>query len=132
MSKQSQPKSQITWISSSVTTDPFITVDNQRRIYFSSQAIGLLDGTNEVMIAYDHANKRLIIGDPRIVRPANVKPHRIDSRNYASARPLINSLGLSQNDLPLRYTYVGKDYTVDGAHAFELMNDDKAGGDGRL
>lgn len=130
MANKSQP-SGMTWITADLPKKPFVTVDKQLRIYFSAEARDMV-GANEVMLGYDHANKRIIIGNPTIVRPANVKPHRLDTRGYTSARPFLRTLGLTRNDLPLRYEYVGKDYTVDGAHSFELTGDPKAGGDGRL
>src|SRR5690625_1783756 len=124
-SKQSTP----VWISSDVRKVPFITVDKQLRIYFNTEAQELI-GAREVVIGYDHANKRMIIGNPRYVRPVNVKPHRIDRRGYTSARPFLRELGISELTEPLKYEYVGKDHTVDGALAFQRIGDDKAGRDG--
>lgn len=129
--KQSDNIDNITWITADLVKNPFVSVDTQLRLYFSAEARNLLKA-DEVMIAYDHTNKRIIVGNPAYVRPANVKPHKLDRRGYASARPFVRTLGLTASDLPLRFEYVGKDYTVDGAEAFELADDPKAGRDGRL
>ena len=126
-----ETKSEITWINSDVTKTPFISVDTQLRLYFNAQARELIR-SNSVMLGYDHANKRIIVGSSEIIRPANVKPHRLDKRGYTSARPFIKALGIPESALPLRYEYVGKDYAVSGSHAFELTDDPMAGGDGRL
>lgn len=124
-------KSDFNWISAEIIAVPFITVDRQLRLYFSSQARKIVR-SNYVMLGYDHANKRIVVGNPEVVRPTNVEPHKLDKRGYTSARPFIRALGLTEADLPLRYEYVGKDYTIDGAFAFELVDDPQAGGDGRL
>lgn len=131
MPKQTADKSanNLVWISSDVRKVPFITVDKQLRIYFNTEAQELV-GAREVVIGYDHANKRMIVGNPSYVRPVNVKPHRIDRRGYTSARPFLRELGLDESVLPLKYEYVGKDYTIDGSHAFQLIGDDRAGEDG--
>ncbi|SET42251.1 hypothetical protein SAMN05216389_11113 [Oceanobacillus limi] len=134
MPKKSAKQSEsFRWITSEPDRDPFISVDAQRRLYFNAKARSLV-GSDTVQIGYDIANKRIIVGAADVVRPANVKPHKIDKRGYASARPLINSVGLSDADLPLRYNYVGRDFSEypDGAYAFQLMDDARAGEDGSL
>ncbi len=132
MPKKSAKQSEsFRWITSDPVKEPFISVDVQRRLYFNAQARELI-GSNTVQIGYDFANKRIIVAAANVVRPANVKPHKIDQRGYTSARSFLSSVGLSEADLPVRYEYVGKDYTVDGAHAFQLTDDPEAGGDGSL
>ena len=132
MAKISKPDANtFVWITSEPVTSAFITVDRQRRLYFNTKAREILE-SDYVMLGYDHANKRIIVGKPDIVRPTNVKPHRLDNRGYTSARPFLRALGLTIEDLPLRYNYAGRDYTVKGAYAFELVGDDKAGEDGGL
>lgn len=124
-------ESQFKWITSEhPDLTAFIAVDKQLRLYFNVGAQNKLKKTREVYVGYDYANRRLIVADPEIVRPANVKPHRIDKRGYASARPFIRAVGLHMRDLPVRYTYLGKDHSVNGAHVFGL--DGEAGEDGAL
>lgn len=119
---------------------PYITVDIQKRLFFSKASLKLLNanpkrtGLVPVNIGYDFANKRLVIADPNVVRPANVKPHHIDKRSYTSARPFIREVGLDKNDLPIRFIYLGKDYGgglyPNGSHVFGLNGE--FGGDGGL
>lgn len=105
------------WITSENPKEfAYIAVDTQLRLYFNAATRQLLgikpirESTVPVNIGYDFANKRLVVADPNIVRPVNVKPHRIDKRGYSSARPFIKAVGLHKQDLPLRYIYLGKDY----------------------
>lgn len=130
-------KTEFIWISSeNPDQKAFIAVDKQLRLYFNRAAKNMIGDKTyirpHVYLGYDFANKRITVGVPGVVRPVNVESHRLDKRGYTSARPFIKSVGLSEADLPLRYEYVGKDHNIDGAHAFELINDDRAGGDGRL
>lgn len=120
-----------TWISAGINDFAYITIDNQLRLYFNVQARKMI-GADRVVIGYDFANKRLIVGNPEVVRPTNVRPHKLNKRGYASARPLVRKLMLPEESLPLRFEYVGKDYTVDGSLAFEMVGDPWAGGDGGL
>lgn len=125
-------KSGFNWITSEhPDLTAFIAVDRQLRLYFNRTAQKLVR-SKAVQIGYDFANKRLVVANPEIVRPVNVKPHKIDARGYSSARAFIRALGLSEKDLPLRYTYLGKDYTdyPKGSYTFGLDGD--PGGDGAL
>lgn len=113
---------EFTWITSELPAELFLTVDKFRRIYFSADARNLIgvEHSREIFLGYDFANKRMIVANPNTVRPANVKPHRIDKRGYASARPFVKALRLDKRDLPLRFRYIGKDYTIRGAYAFAM------------
>lgn len=123
--------SDFTWVSAGINDFAYITIDNQLRLYFNVQARKMI-GADRVVIGYDFANKRLIVGNPEVVRPTNVRPHKLNKRGYASARPLVRKLMLPEESLPLRFEYVGKDYTVDGSLAFEMVGDPWVGGDGGL
>jgi len=128
--------SELRWITSiTPRNEPYVVIDKHLRIYFSitsQELLGLNRGSRFVHLGYDHANKRLIIAPANVVRPANVKPHRVDKRGYTSARPFIRQLGINESELPLKYDYIGKDYTdyPQGSFAFQLENYDKD--DGRL
>mgnify|MGYP001309528507 CR=1 FL=1 len=122
---------EISWVSSEIVPEVFVTVDKYQRIYFNKQAmelIGITERNREIFIGYDFANKRMIVANPNVVRPTNVIPHRVDKRGYTSARPFLRQLSLSESDLPLRYKYIGKDYTVKGAFAFAMYGDKGADG----
>lgn len=123
---------EFTWITSELPADLFLTVDKFRRIYFSTDARNLIgvEYSREIFLGYDFANKRMIVANPNTVRPTNVKPHKIDRRGYASARQFVKTLEISKRDLPLRFRYIGKDYTVRGAYAFEMFGTE--GEDGGL
>lgn len=109
----------------------FIAVDERLRIYFNKATRKEL-GARRVVIGYDHANKRIIIAKPDVVRAINVKPHNIDKRGYASARSFVRSTGITKKDLPQRYEYLGQEYSMypAGAYVFGLRYD--TGEDGGL
>lgn len=127
---------QLTWITGEVAgNEPYAIIDKHLRIYFSSTAQDLIDldrSKRFIHLGYDKANKRLIVASASVVRPVNVKPHRVDKRGYTSARPFIRQLGINESELPLKYDYIGKDYTdyPQGSFAFQLENYGKD--DGRL
>lgn len=97
---------QFQWISNDDM--PFLTVDNQRRIYFNSGTRTLLGVKPHQawLIGFDPANKRLILGKPGIVRPVNIVPFNVDKRYYMSARKFVDKLGLSPSDLPMNFRFV--------------------------
>ena len=111
----------------------FIAVDKQLRLYFNRTSQKLVGGVGaQVQVGYDFANRRLVVAPADIVRPANVRPHRLDKRGYTSARPFIRALGLTIGELPIKYTYLGKDYTDYPAGAFVFGLNGEAGEDGAL
>ncbi len=133
MTNETQPQS-FTWISYTTENDnPYITVDSQKRLYLSSAAIKLI-GLNafpaQLIIGYDHANKRLVAAKPDVVRAVNVRPFSFDRRRYCSAKPFIRALALRDADLPLRFEYAGKDYAnyAEGSFAFTLAEFDAPDG----
>src|SRR5699024_6350712 len=128
--------SELRWITSiTPRNEPYVVIDKHLRIYFSitsQELLGLNRGSRFVHLGYDHANKRVIIAPVNVVRPDNVTHHRAVKRGYTSARPIIRQLGINESELPLKYDYIGKDYTdyPQGSFAFQLENYDKD--DGRL
>ena len=68
---------QFEWISNDEA--PFLTVDNQRRIYFNAGARTLLGVKpyQRWLVGYDPANRRLILAKPEIVNAVNVVPFKI-------------------------------------------------------
>lgn len=132
-----KPSPDFVWISADYAdTNAYIRLDTQLRFYFSLGAKTKIGERGKSMfplnIGYDKANKRLIIAKPGVTRPTGVVEHRVDKRGYASARPFLRSLGFSEADLPLTFKFIGKDYHVQGSYAFELTDDERAGGDGGL
>ena len=128
MSKKNNAESQgFAWISYETDVDqPYITVDSQQRLYLSSGACTLIGAEcpTRLLIGYDHANMRLVVARPDIVRAVDTRPFKFDKRRYGNAKPFIKTLGLNKNDLPLRFTYTGKDFSdaslPDGSFAFKL------------
>lgn len=119
--------SSFAWISYETEADqPYITVDSQQRLYLSSGVCKLLgaDCPMRLYVGYDHANMRLIVARPDIVRATDVKPFSFDKRRYGNAKPFIRTLGLNKSELPLRFTYAGKDFSdanlPEGSFAFGL------------
>ncbi|MBS4195348.1 hypothetical protein [Lederbergia citri] len=105
------------WISN-VDDQPFLTVDNQRRIYFNAGTRTLLGVTphQSWLIGYDPANKRLILAKPEIVRAANIAPFNVDKRFYMSARKFVDKLGLDANDLPINFRFIEHITAAKGAY----------------
>src|SRR5699024_1421534 len=128
--------SELKWVTSiTPRNEPYVVIDKHLRIYFSittQELLGLNQGKRFVHLGYDPANKRIIVAAANTVRPANVKPHRIDDRGYTSARPFVRQTGIKESELPLKYDYVGKDDTdyPQGSFAFQL--EDYAEDDGKL
>lgn len=117
--------SSFAWISYETEADqPYITVDSQQRLYLSSGVCKLLgaDCPMRLYVGYDHANMRLIVARPDIVRAIDTKAFSFDKRRYGNAKPFIRTLAIDKSDLPLRYVFTGKDYSEypDGAYAFQL------------
>ncbi|MBA9027541.1 hypothetical protein [Peribacillus huizhouensis] len=122
------------WISYSTTLDDaYITVDSQKRLYLSSAAwkkLGLAPEGAALIIGHDHANKRLVVAKPEVVRAVNVRPFRFDPRRYCSAKPFIRALAIADETLPLRYEFLGKDFGAyaEGAYTFGLVGFDAPDG----
>jgi len=125
MSKK-EPSS-FAWISYETEADqPYITVDSQQRLYLSSGVCKLIgaDCPMRLYVGYDHANMRLVVAKPDVVKATDTKPFRFDKRRYGNAKPFIKTLGLNKSELPLRFVYAGKDFSdpnlPEGSFAFTL------------
>ncbi|MEY8188634.1 hypothetical protein AB4X15_03025 [Peribacillus simplex] len=125
MSKK-EPSS-FAWVSYTTELDNvYITVDAHKRLYLSSavpKKLGLKTPIS-LYIGYDHANKRLVVAKPEVVKAVDVKPHRFDKRRYCSAKAFIRSLAIEDSELPLRFAYAGKDFSEypAGAFVFQLTD----------
>lgn len=122
------------WISNESSAGAYITVDNQLRLYLSTGTRELLNlgpsgkengVPSKLIIGYDAVNKRLVVAKPEVVRATDVKPFNFDRRSYSSARVFVREIGVSGNELPLRYNYVGKEYGEypSGAYVFESADE---------
>jgi len=102
---------ELSWVSFELPREPFISIDTQLRLYVNSDAQKLL-GSRELSLGYDHLYKRLIAVPMKKGKEImyRIRPHRLDSRGYTSARPFVKKAGFSEKDLPLRYIYLGSDY----------------------
>lgn len=114
------------WVSNESST-PTITLDAHNRIYITKGARQLLDlPTGEyfrLIAGVDLANKRIVIAKPEIVKVPNVEPFNFDKRAYSSAKTLVEKARL-EKALPVRFLYVGKDYSdyPQGSYVFQLDN----------
>lgn len=110
------------WISNE-STEPFVSLDKQKRLYISARARKVMQLSAlepRVIVGYDAANRRLVIAKPDIVRAAGITPFKIDKKSYCSAKPIIEKINVADSDLPIRYFYVGRDFAeyAEGAFAF--------------
>jgi hypothetical protein len=115
------------WISYETESDqPYITVDSQQRLYLSSGVCKLIGAECplRLYVGYDHANMRLVVAKPDVVKATDTRPFKFDKRRYGNAKPFIKTLGLDVSKLPMRFTYTGKDFSdaglPAGSFAFQL------------
>lgn len=112
------------WISAD-SAEPYITIDNQQRLYLSAGArktIGV-DTRSRIIVGYDKANKRVVIAKPEVVRVPNIRPFLLDKKAYCSARAIVQAIDFDYEDLPLRFAYVGRDFSEYdvGSYAFQRV-----------
>lgn len=113
------------WISNE-SSFPYVTIDSHQRLYISSPAKKLLNLPEgkvnfRLITGYDFANNRIVLAKPEIVRVPNVKPFKFDKRSYSKAKTFVEKARLG-GMLPVRFKYVGKDFSElpAGSYAFEL------------
>lgn len=111
------------WITNRSTT-PYVTIDSQQRLYISKPVKDLLnlpDGKFRLIVGYDFANNRIVLGKPEIVRVPNVRPFRFDKRSYSHAKHFVERANL-RGKLPIRFTYVGRDFSEypHGSFTFQM------------
>lgn len=139
MAKSKAPDNQtpegFRWISNDgASGNAYITVDKQLRLYLSSGTRELLnlgpagkkDGRPaKLIVGYDSVNKRIVVAKPEVVRVTDTKPFSFDKRSYGSARAFVRDAGIKENELPVRFNYVGKEYGAypAGSYAFERDDD---------
>ncbi|WVP26818.1 hypothetical protein V2177_07500 [Bacillus licheniformis] len=103
----------LTWISNDFerNTKAYITIEKQRRLFVSAGArrvIGLpTDGPFYLSVAYDAAEKRIVVGKPELVKQPDVKPFKFDKRGNVSAWPFLRKIGIDFDKLPQRYYLIG-------------------------
>ncbi|MEC1507071.1 hypothetical protein P9D42_15630 [Bacillus haynesii] len=103
----------LTWISNDFerNTKAYITIEKQRRLFISAGArrmIGLpKDGPFYLSVAYDAAEKRIVVGKPELVNQPDVKPFKFDKRGNVSAIPFLRTVGIDFDKLPQRYYLIG-------------------------
>lgn len=106
-----------------------LSIDRLSRIRISSAALKELAITTftPVIISVDVENKRVGLVKQELAKVPNSTTVRPDKRGYLGTRAgkvVIDKLGLSLNDLPTRFEYVGR--VDEGAvfwHAFELVKE---------
>jgi hypothetical protein len=113
------------WITNR-TTQPYVTIDSQQRLYISSPAkelMGLPHGKVKfrLIAGYDFANHRIVLAKPEIVRVPNIEPFSFDKRSYSKVKNFVSRARIGDM-LPVRFVYVGKDYSEypSGSFAFQL------------
>ncbi|MCV9371111.1 hypothetical protein OIO07_23155 [Bacillus paralicheniformis] len=103
----------LTWISNDFdrNTKAYITIEKQRRLFISAGArrvIGLpTDGPFYLSVAYDAAEKRIVVAKPELVKQPDVKPFKFDKRGNVSAWPFLRKIGINIDKLPQRYYLIG-------------------------
>ncbi len=112
------------WISNE-TKPVYISVDKQYRLYLSQGTRELL-GLNpkekvRLFCGYDLVNHRIVVAKPGIVNVPNVKPFPFDKRSYSKAKAFVKNTGLKDDRLPIRFDYVGEDFSGGpaGSYAFQ-------------
>lgn len=111
------------WISNE-SKIPYVTIDAHKRLYISTPArklLGVEGGSHfRLITGYDFANHRIVIAKPEIVRIPDVVPFNFDKRSYSRVKPFVDNARLD-GSLPIRFLYVGKDYSdyPRGSYAFE-------------
>ncbi|MEH6941657.1 hypothetical protein [Bacillus sp. JJ722] len=108
---------------------PAITIDSQRRIYLSAESrklIGLNSHGYRLIVGFDKANQRIIVAKPEIVRVPDVQSFKFDKKHYTHAKRMVRELGFTDAELPLKFEYVGRDYSEypSGAYAFQRVGFD--------
>lgn len=117
-------KANFEWISN-ISKEPYVSIDAMKRLYISKPArelADLPDGEFSLMIGFDHANKRIVLGKPEHVKPANNRPFYFDRRSYSKVTRFVDVARI--NDiLPVRFYYSGKDFSdlPRGTHVFTLV-----------
>lgn len=113
------------WITNR-TTQPYVTIDSQQRLYISSPAkdlMGIPKGRYKfsLIAGYDFANHRIVLAKPEIVRVPNIEPYSFDKRSYSGVKGFVSRARLEEM-LPIRFIYVGKDYSTypSGSYAFQM------------
>ena len=116
----------IDWISSQAPE--FITFDAQKRLCVSSGATAILNvpktGDFTLHVGYDSVNQRIVLAKPDVVKLPNVIPFKFDKRRYCHVRELVRKINVPEEELPVRFEYVGKDYadSPQGSHVFQLAD----------
>ena len=103
-----------------------LTIDKMRRIRLSSSALKELAITpfTPVVVSVDVENRRIGVVKQDIAKVPNASVVRPDKRGYlgiATGKRVIEKLALTDDDLPAKFTYVGK--VDEGSvfwHTFEL------------
>lgn len=130
--KKSADSSAFTWISNEPARSAYVTVDKQLRLYLNAGARDVLGVSVpcRLIAGYDYVNKRIVLAKPEVVRAANVKAYSFDQRAYAHARNFVRKIEVSNPALPIRFNYIGRDYSEypDGSYAFEYEDYDAPDG----
>lgn len=121
------------WITNK-STQAYVTIDNQRRLYISKPAKELIDLPDDskfrLIAGYDFVNNRIVLAKPEIVRVTDIRPFKFDKRGYSNAKYFVERANILESDLPVRFIYRGKDYSEypEGSYAFELEGSEPADG----
>lgn len=67
----------------------------------------MLGDSRDFYIGYDIATKTLHVVDATAIGISDVKPFRLDTRNYTKANVLVERLGFDTRKLPMHFDYVG-------------------------
>ncbi|MCR8843104.1 hypothetical protein NQ117_05380 [Paenibacillus sp. SC116] len=105
----------------------FVSTDRQRRLHLSSGTraiLGITEGEAVSMyVGFDHANKRIAVARPDVVRLTDTRTMRFDGKRYYAAATSFVSMYELPHDKAYRYDFAGKDEST-GAIMFQLAGYD--------
>lgn len=106
-------------------SQPFITLDSQRRFYLNStlrKFIGI-DAYDRVALMYKPDKKEIAILSEEAAQVIDAPLYNMDKRHYMSARRFCADYGYSVDKAPYTFEYV-KGESANGIYIFRLKSSD--------
>lgn len=125
-SAESPAQTNFEWISNKSAV-AYVTIDSHHRLYISKPARELLElpsGKYRLIAGYDYANHRIVLAKPEVVRVPDIEPFNFDKRSYSKVKRFVDRANLGRA-LPVRFFYVGKDYSDLPRGTFAFQRSDR-------